>query len=267
VRSLLVSFLALPMAAQQVEFNRDVRPIFSDHCFMCHGPDAAHREAGVRFDVEGDAQRLQSEILARTASTDPGEQMPPPHSGKPRLTDKERSALTRWFAEGALWQPFWSFIPPKRTAGKSLDDMVSDRLQRAGLHAAPAAEPHLLIRRVSLDLTGLPPTLAQVDEFVRNPSDSAYERVVDRLLASPRYGSGWRFAGWRRRAMATATDTRRMDRAICGAGGMSGLSDFLSSRERQRKRAIAFPFSGSRAFGLQLDSKIGSTINPPAVTI
>ena len=176
------------MAAQQVEFNRDVRPIFSDHCFMCHGPDAAHREAGVRFDMEGDAKRLQSEILARTASTDPGEQMPPPHSGKPRLTDKERSALTRWFAQGALWQPFWSFIPPKRTAGKSLDDMVSDTMQRAGLHGAPAAEPHLLIRRVSLDLTGLPPTLAQVDEFVRNPSDSAYERVVDRLLASPRYG-------------------------------------------------------------------------------
>ncbi len=186
--------LALPSVAQQIEFNRDVRPILSDHCFMCHGPDAAHREAGIRFDVEGDAKRLHTEILQRTSSTDRAEQMPPPDSGKPHLTEKEIAILRQWFEQGAPWQPFWSFIPPQRTSpAKNIDQLVAERLQQQGLHASPAADPRTLLRRVSLDLTGLPPTPAEAAAFAAHPTEAAYEQAVDRLLASPRYGERMAF--------------------------------------------------------------------------
>ena len=190
---LFLSFAALPAAAETVEFNRDVRPIFSNRCFMCHGPDASHRAAGIRFDIEGDAKRLRAEVLSRVTSTDPDEHMPPPSSGKEKLTAREVAVLRQWFDQGAPWQPFWSFIAPKRTPGKTIDDFVAERLSRDGLHRSAEADPRLLLRRVSLDLTGVPPTIEDLTAFAGNPTPAAYEQAVDRLLASPRYGERMAF--------------------------------------------------------------------------
>ena len=105
----LLLLAAVPTSAETVEFNRDVRPILSTRCFMCHGPDASHREAGIRFDIEGDAKRLHTELLSRVTSSNPEERMPPPSSGKEKLTAREVAVLRQWFDEGAPWQQFWSF--------------------------------------------------------------------------------------------------------------------------------------------------------------
>lgn len=190
---LFLSLAALPAAAEIVEFNRDVRPILSNRCFMCHGPDASHRAAGVRFDIEGDAKRLHAEVLSRVTSTNPDEHMPPPSSGKQKLTAREVAVLRQWFDQGAPWQQFWSFVAPKRTPGKTIDDFVAARLSRDGLHHSAEADPRLLLRRVSLDLTGIPPTIEDLTAFARNPTPLAYEQAVDRLLASPRYGERMAF--------------------------------------------------------------------------
>jgi len=195
--------LVPPLSAQSVEFSRDIRPILSERCFACHGPDASHRQAGLRFDLEGGAKAVGGEILRRIASDDPLERMPPPTSGKPRLTAREMELLGAWIRQGAPWQPFWSFIPPRRPAmppvqdaswvKNPIDRFILARLEREGLHPSPEAEKRLLIRRVSLDLTGLPPTPAEVQAFLADSSANAYETVVDRLLASPRYGERMAF--------------------------------------------------------------------------
>ena len=200
VRSLVLvaSVAALSLPAQRIEFNRDIRPILSDRCFTCHGPDATHRQAGLRFDLEGGAKKVQNELLRRISSADPAERMPPPDSGKAPLTAEQIELVKAWFAQGAPWQPFWSFIPPKRSNPPEVQDakwplnpidrFILARLEREGLKPSPEADRHLLIRRVSLDLTGIPPTLEEVGAFVSDTSPNAYEKVVDRLLASPRYG-------------------------------------------------------------------------------
>ena len=195
--------LVPPLFAQAVEFNRDIRPILSERCFACHGPDASHRQAGLRFDLKDGASSVSGEILRRIASDDPLERMPPPASGKPRLTARETELLGTWIRQGAPWQPFWSFIPPRRPGlpavkdaawvKNSIDRFILARLEREGLHPSPEAEKRLLIRRVSLDLTGLPPTPAEVQAFLADSSDTAYETVVDRLLASPRYAERMAF--------------------------------------------------------------------------
>ena len=203
-KSGLAALLLIPaLSAQTVEFNRDVRPILSDHCFACHGPDAARRQAGLRFDLEGGAKAAGDEILRRVASEDPLERMPPPSSGKARLTPHEVEMLRAWIRQGAPWQPFWSFTPPRRPnppapadaawAGNAIDRFILSRLEREGLHPSPEADRRLLIRRVSLDLTGLPPTPAEVQTFLADSSRNAYEAVVDRLLASPHYGERMAF--------------------------------------------------------------------------
>jgi mono/diheme cytochrome c family protein len=192
-----------------IEFNRDIRPILSDHCFTCHGPDATHRQAGLRFDtadgpgwVIAPGHPEQSEIVRRITATD-GDQMPPKTSGKKPISASEAELIRRWIAQGAQYQPFWSFIPPKmpalpEVANKSwvrnpIDRFILARLEREGLRPSPEADKLLLIRRVSLDLTGLPPAPAEVEAFVADTSPDAYEKVVDRLLASPRYGERMAF--------------------------------------------------------------------------
>src|SRR5580658_6192988 len=190
--------LASSAPAETFAFNQNIRPILSDHCFACHGPDAANRQAGLRFDLPNATRGIESEILRRIASSDDSERMPPPGSGKSRLTAREIDLIRQWIARDAPWQPFWSFIPPKRPAlpvtrdaswpKNSVDRFILARLERESLRPAPEADKRILIRRVSLDLTGLPPTLAEVDAFLADQSPNAYETVVDRLLASPRYG-------------------------------------------------------------------------------
>ncbi len=193
-----------------VEFNREIRPILSDHCYPCHGPDSARRKGGLRFDLESSARAdrdgrraiipgdpAASELYRRITAEDADERMPPPKSGK-ALTASQIETLRRWIVEGARWQPHWAFIPPERPpiprvdrAGwvrNPIDAFVLARLERAGLSPSPEAERGVLLRRVTLDLSGLPPTLAELDAFERDPAPDAYERAVDRLLASPRTG-------------------------------------------------------------------------------
>src|ERR1700722_11473237 len=112
----VLAFLSIAAPAQTIAFNRNIRPILSDHCFTCHGPDAANRQAGLRLDLPNGSRGHESEILRRIASADDSERMPPPDSGKPRLAAQEIDLVRQWISQGSPWQPFWSFIPPVRPA-------------------------------------------------------------------------------------------------------------------------------------------------------
>ena len=205
-----VGLLAPPIAAQ-VEFNRDIRPILSDRCYTCHGPDESKRLSGLRFDTEAGAKAdlggryaiapgdpANSELIKRVTSDDTALRMPPAYNGHAKLTDSEIDLLTRWVEQGAEWQGHWSFVTPTQPdlptvsdpawAKNPIDHFILERLDRQGLMPSPGADRRTLIRRVSFDLTGLPPTLAEVNAFVDDDSPDAFEKVVDRLLASPRYG-------------------------------------------------------------------------------
>ncbi|MGA7410235.1 MAG: DUF1549 domain-containing protein, partial [Bryobacteraceae bacterium] len=199
-------------ANQTVEFNRDIRPILSDKCFTCHGPDAANRKTKLRFDLESAAKAelpgghyaivpgnlAASEMFRRISSDDKAVRMPPAYAGREKLSDHEIQQIRGWIEQGAVWQPFWSFAAPKRPAlpnvsnprwvRNPIDAFILSRLEREGLHPSPEADKETLIRRVSLDLNGIPPTPAEVDAFLSDQSAGAYEKVVDRLLASPRFG-------------------------------------------------------------------------------
>ena len=210
---LVVPLLAVVAAsAQEVRFNRDVRPILSDKCFVCHGPDAQNRKTPLRLDTaEGAAVKLIGEgraivagdptgsvIIQRVKSDDPIRRMPPAYEGHDKLSDREIEVLERWIEQGAEFEGHWAFVAPARPAvpkvkhatrvENPVDAFVLRGLERAGLEPSPEADKARLIRRVSLDLTGLPPTPEQVDAFVQDDSPGAYEKVVDRLLRSPHYG-------------------------------------------------------------------------------
>jgi len=193
-RLLLVSLLALPLAGQgqPIEFNRDVRPILSDRCFACHGPDAGNRKSPLRLDSEAGARRgivpgkpEQSPIIQRITSTNKTLRMPPQYAGHDPLPARDIETLRRWIAAGAPWQNHWAFVPPKRGAGGSIDTFIDARLEKEGLRPNPPGSKTTLLRRVTLDLTGLPPTPAEVQAFLADSSPEAYAKVVDRLLASP----------------------------------------------------------------------------------
>nr|MDQ3011407.1 DUF1549 domain-containing protein [Acidobacteriota bacterium] len=193
--------------AKPVDFNREVRPILSDTCFACHGPDENQRKSKLRFDTKDGAfakpgvivagKSAESRLIKRITSKDPNAMMPPPDSGH-KLTDKQIELLKRWIDEGAQWNEHWAYQTPKRAelpqvANKAwvrnpIDAFVLARLEKEGLKPVPEADRATLLRRVSLDLTGLPPTPADVDAFLADKSPDAYEKAVDRLLASPRYG-------------------------------------------------------------------------------
>lgn len=197
-------------SAVAVEFNRDIRPILSDKCFQCHGPDQAQRQGKLRLDQEADAladhegrraispgDPQQSEAYRRIVSTNADERMPPPESGK-SLTAAEIALLDQWIRSGAVWQKHWSFLPLKRPQPPTvsrpdwvrnpIDNFAMARLDREGLSPAAEADRPTLLRRASLDLTGLPPSPAEVDAFLADRAPDAFENAVDRLLASPRYG-------------------------------------------------------------------------------
>lgn len=200
-----VALLSSSLWAEEVNYNRDIRPILSDKCFYCHGPDDGHREADLRLDEEAAAHDSaivagkpgESELIARILSSDPDEQMPPVDAGK-TLSSDEIDLLRRWVEQGGKYEGHWSFIAPTRPelptvqqsdwARNAIDRFVLARLEAEGLTPSPVADRPTLIRRVSLDLTGLPPTPDEVDAFVNDTSENAYEKVVDRLLMSERYG-------------------------------------------------------------------------------
>ncbi len=202
---------AVTAADRKIEFNRDVRPILSNNCYLCHGPDKNQLQAGLRLDqrevaiekresgqaaiVPHDA--MASSLIARILSADPDQKMPPVDSGK-SLTPAEITILKQWIDQGAEYQGHWSFIPAVRReppatkfpshVRNEIDQFILSRLEIDGLEPSSEADLVSLIRRATIDLTGLPPTPAEVDAFLADTSPEAYERMVDRLLLSPRYG-------------------------------------------------------------------------------
>ncbi len=200
--------------ADPVSFNRTIRPILSDYCFRCHGADDQARKAKLRLDQRESALRPdkdggvpvnpgkpdQSELVKRINSTDPDEVMPPP-SIKKLLSADQKRALRDWVAAGAAYEPHWAFVPPRQEPPPSvrqqnwsrnpIDRFILARLEKEGLHPSPAADPYTLVRRVYLDLIGLPPTPEEADAFVNDHSPDALEKLADRLLASPQYGERW----------------------------------------------------------------------------
>ncbi len=198
-------------AEEPISFNRDIRPILSENCFQCHGPDERQRHGGLRLDQRDFAiqpaesgkvaivpsQAEASELLKRIDSTDHDLQMPPPDSGK-SLKPKQRALLKQWIEQGAKYQGHWAFVRPERPAvpddpavakyNNPIDRFILQRLLQNGFSFSPEASRETLIRRVTLDLTGLPPTPEEVDAFLKDDSPQAYEHVVDRLLQSPHYG-------------------------------------------------------------------------------
>ncbi|HEY2783797.1 MAG TPA: DUF1553 domain-containing protein [Fimbriiglobus sp.] len=196
-----VALLAGSARAADVDFARDVMPILSDKCFRCHGPDEKARKKKLRLDTKEGAARVvtpgksaESELYRRVSSTDADERMPPVNANRP-LTAAQIGILKAWIDGGAKWERHWAFtpvghpVPPRRTEKtQPIDAFILDMLDRHKIRPSDPAPKEVWLRRVTFDLTGLPPTLAEIDAFDRDMSPEAYERVVDRLLASPRYG-------------------------------------------------------------------------------
>lgn len=204
--TLILCLPLLTLSAAPVGYNREVRPVLSDHCFACHGPDAANRKAGLRLDQPGDWDR--EEFIRRILTTDPDEVMPPPKAHK-ALSASQQQILRRWIEEGSRYESHWSFVPPvKATPSTGIDDFIRAALPARGLHPAPRADQTTLVRRVALDLTGLPPTLEEQQRFA--PPDS-YEAMVDHFLAKPAFGEHMAVA-WLDAARYADTNGYQVDR-------------------------------------------------------
>jgi hypothetical protein len=194
-----VAYQKLPKA---LDYNIHVKPILSDKCFACHGPDKAKQKAGLRLDIAEHAYAPlpennskvaitpgnleKSEVFHRILSDDPTYKMPTPKSHL-TLSAHEKAVIVKWIEDGAVYNPHWAFVRPEKI-GNAIDKFVLKRLEEEGLSLSKEADKEILLRRVSLDLTGLPPTLSELDAFLADNSPDAYEKQVDRLLASPHYG-------------------------------------------------------------------------------
>ena len=202
---------AINVAAAPLSFNRDIRPILSNNCYQCHGPDSAARKAKLRLDREADSRAElksgsaaivpgsleDSELIYRITTTDADEKMPPADSHR-TLTPKQIATLKQWVREGAKYEKHWAFIPPQAAPPpkvkqanwprNGIDNFILARLEAEALKPAPPTDKATLLRRASFDLIGLPPTLKELDAFVADKSPKAFEKAVDHLLASPRYG-------------------------------------------------------------------------------
>lgn len=202
-------------ASDVIRYSRDIAPILANHCFTCHGPDDAQRKAGLRLDLfdaatatlSSDAKAIvpgdphASALIDRINTEDASDLMPPPGKAAP-LSPRQKALLQQWIAEGANYETHWSFVPPVQAALPSasnlaerirnpIDNFVFDRLTREGLEPNPPADPAVLLRRVSLDLTGLPPTKEETEAFLADSAPDAYEKQVERLLQSPHFGERW----------------------------------------------------------------------------
>jgi len=234
----------------EIRFNRDIRPILADHCFRCHGADAGSRQAELRLDeresalAERDGVRIvapgdpdASELMRRVVAADDAERMPP--ADHPRLSQAQVDVLRRWIAAGAEYESHWAFIAPQPTAlplvrqrdwlQNPVDAFIMSGIEQHGLHPSAEADRATLIRRLSLDLTGLSPTPAAVDAFITDESPDACEQLVERLLASPRYGERWSL-------MAAKLRRHRV--------GSSEVPRFL--RIPNRRKAVAFAHRSPR---------------------
>ena len=203
----LTVLASLANGAGEIQFNRDIRPILSQNCFHCHGPDSEHRKGGLRLDEREGATKDgaivpgkpdESSILYRVSTDDPDDKMPPAESKLPPLTKEQKQTLSQWIQQGAPYEGHWSYVKPKRPevpevdgAKHPVDRFVQHQLKGIPLKPSPKASPNTLVRRLSLDLTGLPPEQETLDKFAANPSPKAWEALVDQYLASPAYGEHW----------------------------------------------------------------------------
>jgi hypothetical protein len=207
---LLFSFCLPGLAAQagKLRYNRDIRPILSDNCFACHGPDKNHREADLRLDVREAAIEMKailpgnpegSEVISRLFTHDEEDLMPPPEFKKV-LTSEQKKLITQWIKEGAEYEPHWAYTPLVRPAtskaGNPIDHFIRAELANKKISSSPQADPNTIIRRISLDLTGLPPRPAEVAAFMtefnsNRTSSVAIQNLIARLLKSPRFGERW----------------------------------------------------------------------------
>ncbi len=203
-------------AIEKVSFTKDVRPILSNNCFACHGPDAANQKSPFRLDTEEHSRANlakegaparhgivpgkpeESLLLQRIVTHDPGVVMPPPYSKKPPLTEEQVATLTEWIRQGAAYEPHWAFVAPVKPPlpevtdqswpRTPIDNFILAKLESKGIKPSPEADKETLVRRVHMDLLGLPPTPEEIDAFLADSSEKAYENMVDRALASPHYG-------------------------------------------------------------------------------
>jgi len=199
----------------KIDFNYHIKPILSDRCYKCHGPDANQRQANYRLDIEKDAftsthgeysqastnltpgNLRKSEVFNRLISSDPEYMMPPPDANL-ALNTAEKALIIKWIEQGAEYKTHWSFVAPQKEALSTIknkdwpqqdfDYFILDKIERNGLATSSKADKATLLRRITLDLTGLPPTPTEIDDFIRDISADAYEKAIDRLLASPHYG-------------------------------------------------------------------------------
>ena len=268
--------------ARQIDFNRDIRPVLADKCWSCHGPDAAAKKIKLRLDSEdaasadlgkgrraivpGDAE--QSQLVRRITASDELTRMPPVDSGH-KLTQAEIDLLVEWVRQGARWQRHWAFIKPARPSlpqiknrswpKNAIDHFTLERLEREGMAPSPEADRATLIRRVSLDLTGLPPTPREIDDFLNDQLPDAYEKVVDRLLASPRYGERMA-ARWLDAARYADTNGYQID----GDRGAWRWRDWVIESFNQNKpfdQFIIEQLAGDLAPDATLDQKIATAFN------
>lgn len=200
-----------PHLPEKVDFNYHIKPIFSDRCYQCHGPDDQARKSDLRLDIEEIAfKKLESnhrsivpgslsksELFQRITSEEVDYKMPPPES-KLALSDYEKALIGKWIRQGAEWKPHWSFIKPKRKdipvvqkkdwVQQPIDQFILKKLEEKDIEPSEKADKETLLRRVTLDLTGLPPSIKEMDDYLADTSPNAFEKVVDRLLSSPHYG-------------------------------------------------------------------------------
>jgi hypothetical protein len=214
LRNALIILTCLSTATAQVSFNNDIRPLLSNTCLRCHGPDENERKAKRRLDTrdgataENDGVRAivagnidASELIYRITTDDPDELMPPPKAGQ-RFTAGQIALFKQWIKEGANYETHWSYVKPSRPEvpdlannklkkGNAIDAFLEIKRNKKGLNASPQADQYSLVRRLSLDLTGLPPTIEEVDRFINDNSPQAYSKLADRLLAKPSFGEHW----------------------------------------------------------------------------
>jgi hypothetical protein len=283
--------LRIDATSAPVRYARDVRPILSDRCFACHGPDEPARQAGLRLDESASAtaprkggaaivpgDHAASQLVKRIRATDPSDVMPPPESHKHALTDAECRVIERWIDEGATYEPHWAFIAPVRPevptpadgawARNDIDRFILASLERAGVRPSPEADLATLLRRVTLDLTGLPPTPEETAAFLADDSSDAYEKVVDRLLTQ----DPWRTRTAERLCAPWLDAARYAD--TCGIHQDNGRQmwlwrDWVLAAYRDNMpfdRFVTEQLAGDLIPGATTDQKIASGFNRNHVT-
>jgi len=275
-RCLVLSLSSVLSATGEISFNRDVLPILSDNCFSCHGPDSATREADLRLDLEADAKAAaivphhpeKSELINRIFHKDPDEVMPPSDSHR-QLNAVEKQTLRDWIQEGAKWEKHWAFVRPttpklpaisnSKWPRNPIDHFILHTLDQKKHSPSPEASREKILRRVTLDLTGLPPTLEEVSAFLDDQAPGAYERAVDRLLASPRFGETMALP-WLEAARFADTDGYQYD----GPRTMWRWRDWVIEAYNSNKPFDQFTIeqlAGDLLPGATLDQKIATGFN------